>query len=90
MDDEQITAWLTAVEQQLGLDDSTDRSELLQPVDELGELVGSAVDPAATAKTLFLLGVAAGRSAELPVAANDFAGKLTSLAQGWDADTERA
>jgi hypothetical protein len=89
MDDDRTTAWLTAAKQQLGLDDVRD-DHALASVDDLGELVASSVGSAASARTMFLLGMAAGRSADAPVATADHVTKLATLAEGWDADTERA
>ena len=39
--------------------------------------------------TAFLVGVAAGRADDPTVAARDYAGKISKLAEGWGADDER-
>jgi hypothetical protein len=36
------------------------------------------------------VGVASGRASDPSVATHDYAGTLTALARGWNADTERA
>ena len=89
MSDDRDLAWLTAVGQELGLELDTDQQEFTA-LDELAEHVAANVDPALAARTLFLVGVASGRAADPSVAGHDFAGKLTALARGWNADTERA
>jgi hypothetical protein len=87
MVDDRAAAWLTAVEQELGLDDvGTTRPT----VDDMAETVGEHVDAALVAQTALLVGIAAGRAADASVAADDFAGKVDALARGWNADSERA
>ena len=39
--------------------------------------------------TAFLVGVAAGRADDPTVAARDYAGKISKLAEGWASDDER-
>ena len=89
MTDDRELAWLTAVGQELGLELDTDQAEFAA-LDELAQHVEANVDPALTARTVFLVGVASGRASDPSVAAHDFAGKLAALARGWNADTERA
>jgi hypothetical protein len=89
MTDDRDLAWLTAVGQELGLELDTDQQQFAA-LDELARHVGTDVDEALTARTLFLVGVASGRAADPSVATHDFAGKLVALARGWNADTERA
>jgi hypothetical protein len=89
MTDDRDLAWLTAVGQELGLELDTDQQQFAA-LDELAQQVGATVDQALTARTLFLVGVAAGRAADPAVATHDFAGKLAALARGWNADAERA
>jgi hypothetical protein len=54
-----------------------------------GQTVGENVDPALIAHTALLIGMAAGRASEASVAADDFAGTVTALARGWNADSAR-
>jgi len=89
MTDDRELAWLTAVGQELGLELDTDQEEFTA-LDELARHVAANVDQALTARTLFLVGVASGRAADPSVATHDYAGTLTALARGWNADTERA
>jgi hypothetical protein len=87
MVDDRAAAWLTAVEQELGLDDA---DPLRPSVDEMANTVGEHVDTALVAQTALLIGIAAGRASDVSVAADDFAGKVDALARGWNADSERA
>jgi hypothetical protein len=84
-----LTAWMTAVELELGLESGVDSAQGLEPVDELSSRISREVTPEAAARTAFLLGVAAGRAQEPAVAAQDMAQKLGALADGWSADAER-
>jgi len=87
MVDDRVSAWLTAVEQELGL---ADAGGPRPSVDEMARTVGENVDPALMAHTALLIGMAAGRASEASVAADDFAGKVTALARGWNAGSARA
>jgi len=89
MTEDRVVAWRTAVEQELGLDVDTE-TQTLDALDELARQIGQDVDPELAPRTLFLVGVAAGRAADPSAAAHDFAGKPAALARGWQADTERA
>ncbi len=89
MTDDRDIAWRTAVEQELGLELDTE-AQTLDALDELSRQIATAVDPDLAARTLFLVGVAAGRAADPSAAAHDYAGKLAVLAGGWNADTDRA
>lgn len=85
-----VREWLAAVERELGLHDTTDSDQGLDAVHDVAGLVGERVDASAAARTAFLIGAAAGRAEEPPVAAHDFAEKVTALARSWNADSERA
>lgn len=87
---EQIETWLDAVERELGLHGTVQSSQGLDAVARITELVADRVGPAAAGRTAFLIGAAAGRAEEPPVAAHDFAEKVGALARSWNADTERA
>jgi uncharacterized protein DUF6457 len=89
MTEDQDVAWRTAVEQELGLEVDTE-AQTLDALDELARQIGEDVDPELAPRTLFLVGVAAGRAADPSAAARDYAGMLAALARGWQADTERA
>ncbi|GAA2553463.1 DUF6457 domain-containing protein [Pseudonocardia hydrocarbonoxydans] len=82
--------WLTAARTELGLEDAAEGQQALDAAAELDALVRTNVDGAVAAQTVFLLGLAAGRSAEPAVAAHDFTEKLSALARSYDADTDRA
>ncbi len=89
MTTERTDEWLSAARHELGLEDATDGRQALEAVDRLDALVEEQVDHSVAASTVFLLGVAAGRSADPAVTANDFTEKLGALARSWNADTER-
>lgn len=90
MSTDEIKEWLTAVERELGLHGSVDSSQGLDAVQEVAGLVADRVGTTAAARTAFLIGAAAGRAEEPPVAAQDYTDKVSALARSWNADTERA
>ena len=61
MTEDRDVAWRTAVEQELGLDVDTE-TQTLDALDELTRQIGQDVDPELAPRTLFLVGVAAGRA----------------------------
>ncbi|MBC3192775.1 hypothetical protein H7X46_17050 [Pseudonocardia sp. C8] len=87
---EEIGVWLGAVERELGLHGTIESAQGLDAVAELTGLVADRVGPEAAGRTAFLVGAAAGRAEEPPVAARDFTDKVAALARSWNADTERA
>lgn len=87
---EQIDIWLSAVERELGLHGTVESAQGLDAVAQLTDLVAEKVGHEAAARTAFLIGAAAGRAEEPPVAAQDFTEKIGALARSWDADAERA
>ncbi|MBN9110256.1 MAG: hypothetical protein J0I34_15915 [Pseudonocardia sp.] len=89
-DSRAMTEWVTAVRQELGLEDTVDADALVDKVLDLTADVAHGVSRPAAPVTAYLLGLAAGRADDLTVATNDFAGVISRLAEGWDADAERA
>ena len=87
---EQIGTWLSAVERELGLHGSVESSQGLDAVQELVDLVADRVGGSAAGRTAFLIGAAAGRAQEPPVAAQDYTEKIGALARSWNADAERS
>jgi hypothetical protein len=80
-----MSEWVTAVARELGLEGALDSDA---SVDMTSDVAHGVSRPAAPV-TAFLIGVAAGRADDPAVAARDYAGKVSKLAEGWDADTER-
>lgn len=89
MTNQQVSEWLEAVETELGLSSVVDDQQALTAITELDGRVRDHVDPSAVAATAFLIGIAAGRSEEPGVAAQDTAQKLGAMAEGWNSDAER-
>ena len=85
-----LSEWVTAVARELGLEGSVEAGSTVDLVLDLTSDVAHGVSRPAAPVTAFLIGVAAGRADDPAVAARDFAGKVSRLAKGWDADTERA
>ncbi len=86
----ETATWLAAVERELGLHGTVESAQGLDAVHEVARLVADRVGPAAAGRTAFLIGAAAGRAEEPPVAAQDYTEKVGALARSWNADTERA
>jgi hypothetical protein len=89
MAEQSVSEWMTAVEKELGLEGAIVSDQGLDPVDDLGDQVEQHVGAAAVRRTAFLVGVAAGRAEQPAVAAQDFAQKLSAMAQGWHSERER-
>jgi aconitase B len=89
MSDLSAREWTTAVETELGLRGSEDSPQGLEALDRLADRVTEQVGDRAALRTAFLVGVAAGRAQDPPVAAQDIAQKLGAMAEGWHADAER-
>jgi len=85
-----LTEWIAAVSRELGLEPALGDIASADLVLNLAADVAHGVSRPGAPVTAFLLGVAAGRADDPTVAARDLAGKISRLAQGWDADTERA
>jgi hypothetical protein len=85
-----MSEWVTAVAQELGLEGAIDSDTVVDLVLDMTSDVAHGVSRPAAPVTAFLIGVAAGRADDPVVAARDYAQIATRLAQGWDADTERA
>jgi len=58
-------------------------------LDDLTTTVAGNVGRPVAAATAFLIGVAAGRAAEPPVAARDYVQQIDALARSWTADRDR-
>jgi hypothetical protein len=84
-----MSEWVTAVARELGLEGALDSDASVDLVLDLTSDVAHGVSRPAAPVTAFLIGVAAGRADDPAVAARDYAGKVSKLAEGWDADTER-
>jgi hypothetical protein len=85
-----MSVWVTAVAQELGLEGAVETDTVVDLVLDLTSDVAHGVSRPAAPVTAFLIGVAAGRADDPVVAARDYAQIATRLAQGWEADTERA
>lgn len=85
-----LSEWVTAVSRELGLEDAVESEGTVDMVLDLTSDVAHGVSRPGAPVTAFLIGVAAGRADDPAVAARDYAGKISKLAQGWGADTERA
>jgi hypothetical protein len=84
-----MSEWVTAVARELGLEGALDSDASVDLVLDMTSDVAHGVSRPAAPVTAFLIGVAAGRADDPSVAARDYAGKVSKLAEGWDADTER-
>lgn len=84
-----LSAWITAVSQELGLEDALEQGGTVDTVLDLTSDVAHDVERAAAPFTAFLVGVAAGRADDPTVAARDYAQKIGNLAKGWNSDSER-
>lgn len=84
-----MSEWITAVTRELGLEGQVDSEKSVDAVLDLTSDVAHNVSRPAAPVTAFLIGVAAGRAQEPQVAAADYAQKISALAEGWNADTER-
>jgi uncharacterized protein DUF6457 len=85
-----MSEWVTAVVLELGLEGAVDSGTVVDMVLDLTSDVAHGVSRPAAPVTAFLLGIAAGRADDPAVAGRDYAGKVSRLAAGWGADTERA
>jgi hypothetical protein len=85
-----MSEWVTAVTTELGLEGAADSDTVVDLVLDLTSDVAHGVSRPAAPVTAFLIGLAAGRADDPVVAGRDYAQKITRLAQGWGADTERA
>jgi hypothetical protein len=84
-----LSEWVTAVVRELGIEDSLDRSGVVDMVLDLTSDVAHGVSRPGAPVTAFLIGVAAGRADDPAVAARDYTQKISALAEGWNADSER-
>ena len=84
-----MSVWVTAVAQELGLEGAVETDTVVDLVLDLTSDVAHGVSRPGAPVTAFLVGVAAGRADDPPVAARDYAGKISKLADGWGADEER-
>jgi hypothetical protein len=82
-----MSEWVTAVARELGIE--VGGSAVVDAVLDLTADVAHRVSRPAAPVTAFLVGIAAGRADDPSVAAADYARKISALAEGWDADTER-
>jgi hypothetical protein len=88
-DAQALSAWVTAVVRELGIEGALEREGIVDLVLDLASDVAHGVSRPGAPVTAFLVGVAAGRADDPAVAARDFAEKIGRLADGWDADSER-
>jgi hypothetical protein len=84
-----LSEWVTAVVRELGIEGALDRGGVVDMVLDLTSDVAHGVSRPGAPVTAFLIGVAAGRAADPAVAARDYAQKISALADGWGADSER-
>ena len=84
-----LSEWVTAVALELGLEDALDSVATVDLVLDLTADVAHGVSRPGAPVTAFLIGVAAGRADDPVVAARDYTQKISALADGWDADSER-
>jgi hypothetical protein len=84
-----LSEWVAAVARELGLEDALDSAATIDLVLDLTSNVAHGVSRPGAPVTAFLIGVAAGRADDPAVAARDYAGKISKLAEGWGADEER-
>ena len=84
-----LSEWVTAVVRELGIEEALDREGVVDMVLDLTSDVAHGVSRPGAPVTAFLIGVAAGRADDPAVAARDYAQKISRLADGWDADSER-
>jgi hypothetical protein len=77
------------VARELGLEGALDSSTTVDMVLDLTSDVAHGVSRPGAPVTAFLVGVAAGRADDPGVAARDYAGKISRLAEGWGSDEER-
>jgi hypothetical protein len=84
-----LSAWVTAVARELGLEGSLDTGSSVDMVLDLTSDVAHGVSRPGAPVTAFLVGVAAGRADDPAVAARDYAQKISALADGWRSDDER-
>jgi len=88
-DAQALSAWVTAVVRELGIEGALEREGIVDLVLDLASDVAHGVSRPGAPVTAFLVGVAAGRADDPAVAARDFAEKIGRLADGWDADSAR-
>ena len=84
-----LSEWVTAVALELGLEEALTDPEAVDVVLRMTADVAHGVSRPGAPVTAFLIGVAAGRADDPAVAARDYAGKISKLAEGWGADEER-
>jgi hypothetical protein len=84
-----LSEWVTAVVRELGIEEALDREGVVDMVLDLTSDVAHGVSRPGAPVTAFLIGVAAGRADDPAVAARDYAQKISRLADGWGADSER-
>src|SRR3954447_15134036 len=84
-----LSEWVTAVARELGLEEALDSLGTVDLVLDLTSDVARGVSRPGARVTAFLVGIAAGRADDPAVAARDYAGKISKLAEGWGADDER-
>ena len=84
-----LSEWVTAVSRELGLEEALADPEAVDVVLNLTADVAHGVSRPGAPVTAFLIGVAAGRAGDPAVAARDYAGKISKLAEGWRADDDR-
>ena len=83
-DAQALSAWVTTVARELGLDDGMSDGATVDMVLDLTADVAHGVSRPGAPVTAFLIGVAAGRADDPAVAARDYARKISALAETWE------
>lgn len=83
-DADALSAWVTAVSRELGLEGALESVGLVDTVLDMTSDVAHGVSRPGAPVTAFLIGVAAGRAEDPSVAARDYAEKISRMAAGWD------
>ncbi len=84
-----LSEWVTAVVKELGIEGAVEGGSVIDMVLDLTSDVAHGVSRPGAPVTAFLVGLAAGRSADPAAAARDHARKISALADSWGSDTER-
>jgi hypothetical protein len=80
-----LSGWVAAVARELGID--VESADVVDMVLDLTSDVAHGVSRPGAPVTAFLVGLAAGRSADPVAAARTYAEQVSRLADGWDAES---
>ncbi|OLT06929.1 hypothetical protein BJF90_15130 [Pseudonocardia sp. CNS-004] len=83
-----MSEWVAAVVEELGIEASVG-GEVVDMVLDLTSDVAHGVSRPGAPVTAFLVGLAAGRAGDPAAAAREYAGKISALADRWDAGSNR-